>query len=85
MSNAGDALQQIVVDHSKTMSQVSVKAVGSQLVLMTVISVRRSLTAFELANCQVGTLLAFSFFRPREKKVYAPKVRYTKRKIVSRY
>jgi hypothetical protein len=28
-----------VVDHSKTMSQVSVKAVGSQLVLMTIISV----------------------------------------------
>jgi len=74
MSDAGDALQQIVVDHSKTMSQVSVKAVGSQLVLMTVISVCHLPTVQTTAYHQVGTLLAFSFFRPREKKVYAPKV-----------
>jgi hypothetical protein len=39
MSNVGDTLGDLVADHSKTVSQVSVKAVGSQLVLMTIISV----------------------------------------------
>lgn len=34
-----DALQSIVASHNKTLSQVTVKAVGSQLALMTGISV----------------------------------------------
>jgi hypothetical protein len=55
-----DIQQTILASHEKTISKVSVKAVGSQLAIMTGIS--------------VVTILAFSFFRPREKKVYAPKV-----------
>lgn len=39
----GDAFQSLVADRAKSMSQVSVKAVGSQLVLMAVISVRVTL------------------------------------------
>ncbi|WVN89065.1 uncharacterized protein L203_104281 [Cryptococcus depauperatus CBS 7841] len=58
--DGGAAVSSFVASYEKTLSQVSVKAVGSQLALMTGIS--------------VATLLAFSFFRPREKKVYAPKV-----------
>lgn len=41
---------------------VSLKAVGIQVGLM--------------AGISLGVTLAFSFFRPREKKVYAPKVKY---------
>lgn len=44
------------------MSAVSIKAVGVQVGTMSGIS--------------LAVLLAFSFFRPREKKVYAPKVKY---------
>lgn len=29
-----------------------------------------------MAGISLGVTLAFSFFRPREKKVYAPKVKY---------
>lgn len=74
----GDALQSIVASHTKTLSQVTVKAVGSQLALMTVISVSRDIPKYlrgiEQADIQLATVAAFSFFRPREKKVYAPKV-----------
>ena len=41
---------------------VTVKAVGIQVALM--------------AGISLAVTLAFSFFRPREKKVYAPKVKY---------
>jgi hypothetical protein len=50
MSNVGDTLGDLVADHSKTVSQVSVKAVGSQLVLMTIISVSFP-TFFEVRPC----------------------------------
>ncbi|OCF35877.1 hypothetical protein I316_02370 [Kwoniella heveanensis BCC8398] len=52
----------LVASYQSTLTAVSVKAVGSQVALMTAIS--------------CGTILAFSFFRPREKKVYAPKIKY---------
>ncbi|ODN77914.1 hypothetical protein L202_05019 [Cryptococcus amylolentus CBS 6039] len=61
-TDSGAAVSSLVASYEKTLSQVSVKAVGSQLALMTGIS--------------IATLLAFSFFRPREKKVYAPKIKY---------
>lgn len=74
----GEAFQSLVADRASSMSKVSVKAVGSQLVLMTIISVSQVLCTSAPSSCQltvqIGTLLAFSFFRPREKKVYAPKV-----------
>ncbi|WVR08713.1 hypothetical protein IAU60_005771 [Kwoniella sp. DSM 27419] len=52
----------LVASYQSTLTSVSVKAVGSQVALMTAIS--------------AGTVLAFSFFRPREKKVYQPKIKY---------
>jgi hypothetical protein len=70
----GDALQSIVASHTKTLSQVTVKAVGSQMALMTVISVSPISQGGIIADDQVLTVAAFSFFRRREKKVYAPKV-----------
>ncbi|ODO05881.1 hypothetical protein I350_04942 [Cryptococcus amylolentus CBS 6273] len=54
-TDSGAAVSSLVASYEKTLSQVSVKAVGSQLALMTGIS--------------IATLLAFSFFRPREKKI----------------
>ncbi|WWC98281.1 hypothetical protein V866_005172 [Kwoniella sp. B9012] len=62
MSDVEDAASSLVASWNSTLSSVSVKAVGSQIALMTGIS--------------LGTILAFSFFRPREKKVYAPKIKY---------
>ncbi|WWD20826.1 hypothetical protein CI109_105303 [Kwoniella shandongensis] len=59
---AEEAVSSLVASYESTLSQVSVKAVGSQVALMTGIS--------------LATVLAFSFFRPREKKVYAPKIKY---------
>ncbi|WVQ86148.1 hypothetical protein IAT38_008316 [Cryptococcus sp. DSM 104549] len=58
----GNTVQSLVASYESTLSQVSVKAVGSQVGLMSAIS--------------IATLLGFSFFRPREKKVYAPKIKY---------
>ncbi|CDZ98717.1 Uncharacterized conserved protein [Phaffia rhodozyma] len=52
----------IMVSSGNKYTQVSVKAVISQIALMSGIS--------------LATLVAFSFFRPRERKVYAPKVKY---------
>ncbi|GHJ86379.1 hypothetical protein NliqN6_2781 [Naganishia liquefaciens] len=60
--DAGDAVQSLVSGYESTLSSVSIKAVGSQLVLMSVLS--------------LGTLMAFSVLRPRDKRVYAPKVKY---------
>jgi len=61
MAELGDISTSLLASHEKTLTKVSIQAVGSQLTIMTVIS--------------ITTVLAFSFFRPREKKVYAPKVR----------
>ncbi|KAJ9101756.1 hypothetical protein QFC21_003095 [Naganishia friedmannii] len=60
--DAGDAVQSLVSGYESTLSSVSIKAVGSQLILMSVLS--------------LGTLMAFSFLRPRDKRVYAPKIKY---------
>ena len=60
MSDIGDISDALLASHEKSLTQVSVKALGSQVAIMTSIS--------------VASILAFSFFRPREKKVYAPKV-----------
>jgi hypothetical protein len=57
-----NTVSSLVAAYESTLSEVSIKAVGSQLALMTGIS--------------LATLLGFSFFRPREKKVYAPKIKY---------
>ncbi|WWC92437.1 uncharacterized protein L201_007395 [Kwoniella dendrophila CBS 6074] len=62
MAEVGDAAQSLVATWNSTLSSVSVKAVGSQIALM--------------AGISLATILAFSFFRPRQKKVYAPKVKY---------
>ena len=62
MADVGAAASGLVSDWNNTISKVSVKAVGIQMALMTGIS--------------IATVLAFSFFRPREKKVYAPKIKY---------
>ncbi|EIW65454.1 hypothetical protein TREMEDRAFT_46183, partial [Tremella mesenterica DSM 1558] len=56
----GAAFSSLVANQQNSLSRVSVKAVGSQVALMSGIS--------------IATVIAFSFFRPREKKVYAPKV-----------
>ncbi|OWZ50389.1 hypothetical protein C368_06530 [Cryptococcus neoformans 125.91] len=61
-TDPGAAVSSFVASYESTLTQVSVRAVGSQFALMTGIS--------------MATLLAFSFFRPREKKVYAPKIKY---------
>jgi hypothetical protein len=60
MTSLGDISDSILANHEKALTRVSVKAVGSQVAIMSAIS--------------IATVLAFSFFRPREKKVYAPKV-----------
>lgn len=74
----GSTISSIVTSHENSLSQVSVKAVVIQLVLMTSISVCQ-VCSFDhkhrTDHVQTATILAFSFFRPREKKVYAPKVR----------
>ncbi|KAL7420784.1 hypothetical protein Q5752_004736 [Cryptotrichosporon argae] len=57
-----DTVSSLVASYESTLTSVSVKAVASQVVIMSIIS--------------VGTVLAFSFFRPRQKKVYAPKIKY---------
>nr|XP_018259836.1 uncharacterized protein I303_07907 [Kwoniella dejecticola CBS 10117]OBR81994.1 hypothetical protein I303_07907 [Kwoniella dejecticola CBS 10117] len=62
MSDVEDAANSLVASYNSSLSTVSVKAVGSQIALMAAIS--------------LGTVLGFSFFRPREKKVYAPKIKY---------
>nr|XP_019007829.1 uncharacterized protein I206_07463 [Kwoniella pini CBS 10737]OCF46610.1 hypothetical protein I206_07463 [Kwoniella pini CBS 10737] len=62
MSDVEDAANSLVASYNSSLSSVSVKAVGSQIALMAAIS--------------IGTVLGFSFFRPREKKVYAPKIKY---------
>ncbi|WRT70828.1 uncharacterized protein IL334_007827 [Kwoniella shivajii] len=62
MSAVEDAVNSLVASQNASLSSVSVKAVGSQIGLMTAIS--------------LATILGFSFFRPREKKVYAPKIKY---------
>lgn len=72
MSAIDSAVSNLIASHDKNWSQVSVKAVGSQLVIMVSISVSRIVWT-ELKR-ELLTVLAFSFFRPREKKVYAPKV-----------
>ncbi|KAK4687006.1 calcium permeable stress-gated cation channel, partial [Tremellales sp. Uapishka_1] len=55
-------ISSLVSSYQDSLTQVSLKALGSQIAIMTAIS--------------VGTILAFSFFRPREKKVYQPKIKY---------
>ncbi|ORY28026.1 hypothetical protein BCR39DRAFT_576859 [Naematelia encephala] len=49
------AISSLISDNSNVYTRVSVQAVGSQLVLMIIIS--------------ITTIIAFSFFRPREKKI----------------
>ena len=61
---------QLVTSHEDTLSQVSVKAVGSQIALMSGISVSfMKLRRMRGPMLQIATVIAFSFFRPREKKV----------------
>ncbi|ORX40793.1 hypothetical protein BD324DRAFT_575027 [Kockovaella imperatae] len=59
-TSVDDAASSLVASWENNISRTSVKAVGIQIALMSGIS--------------LATVLAFSFFRPREKKVYAPKV-----------
>ena len=67
----GATVSSLVASYEDTHSQVSVKAVVSQVALMTGVSVRKILahSYILLAEIQVATVVAFSFFRPREKKV----------------
>ncbi|KIR52730.1 hypothetical protein I315_04593 [Cryptococcus gattii Ru294] len=54
-TDPGAAVSSFVASYESTLTQVSVRAVGSQFALM--------------AGISMATLLAFSFFRPREKKI----------------
>jgi hypothetical protein len=73
--DAGDAVQSLVSGYESTLSSVSIKAVGSQIVLMSILSVSfKPLRSARANTSQLGTLMAFSVLRPRDKRVYAPKV-----------
>lgn len=73
--DAGDAVQSLVAGYESTLSSVSIKAVGSQIVLMSILSVSvQPLPSAQANTSQLGTLMAFSVLRPRDKRVYAPKV-----------
>jgi hypothetical protein len=56
MSNAGETIGNTLKDYADKQTSANLKAVGVQVALMTGIS--------------LAVMLAFSFFRPREKKIY---------------
>ena len=59
-TDVGDVASEVVNSQQDAYTKVPLKAVGIQMALMTGVS--------------IATVLAFSFFRPRERKVYEPKV-----------
>ncbi|KZT39324.1 DUF221-domain-containing protein [Sistotremastrum suecicum HHB10207 ss-3] len=61
MSNPGDVAGDII-DQNSSSREIAPKAVGSQLLLMTAVS--------------LITLLAFNILRPKNKVIYEPKVKY---------